>query len=405
MTTLFLSEFHVYGLMIALGIIAGIVCAFFAGRYRGYHPDTAFDIAIWAVPFAIVGARLNFVFWDWMAGGSYDFGQIIGWAEPGFKGGYVGMAGLSIYGALMGAVLGIFCNSLVYKKQGKRETFLNMIDLGAPFLVLGQAIGRWGNIANQELYGPIVTNPNLQWFPLAQYIEDVGEWHQAFSVYESVLNLACCAFCMWMLLGKRRSAKGAVAATYFIWYGIVRASMELLREESFIMTGANGLPTSFIMALVEIVIGLCIYIWIIYRARAKESRIPLFVKREDWHETGLEDWEWGRDPSEPMEPVFGKKKDGGEDGLTEEEYERAQALESGEYTDDEAEPDGEGETAESAESVEQTEEAATGAEETAPESVESEEISGERAESVPEQTETEARADDGFARKKFVGKD
>ena len=66
---------------------------------------------------------------------------------------------------------------------------LKLIDLVIPSLILGQAIGRWGNFVNQEAFGALVTNPNLQFFPLAVYIESLGEWHQATFFYESFCNM------------------------------------------------------------------------------------------------------------------------------------------------------------------------------------------------------------------------
>lgn len=298
---MFLSSFNWYGFLIAMGMVVGMFGAFLVARWRGFSSDVAFDICLWAIPLAIVGARLNFVISDAIQGGDYS-----GWSGflkvIGFENGkFIGLYGLSIYGGLIGAIAGIFFNSLVYKHKGRKETFLNMVDLGAPFMLLGQAIGRWGNLVNGELYGGIITNPAWQWFPVA--IEKGGMFYHALSFYESVFNLIGCALLFWMLLGNRRSRQGTVIAGYFIWYGLVRACLELFRQPEFIMYWGN-IPISFVDSILLVLVGAGLLIYFIVKARKEGTRIPLFVKREQWHETGRDIFEWGRDYHQKLPPLF-----------------------------------------------------------------------------------------------------
>jgi len=97
----------------------------------------------------------------------------------------INRGGLAIYGGVLGGV----AVALIYCKV-KRISFWSLADTLMPSLVLGQAIGRWGNFVNQEAYGNQITNPSLCFFPYGVYIEEIGQWRQATFFYESALNLA-----------------------------------------------------------------------------------------------------------------------------------------------------------------------------------------------------------------------
>ena len=93
--------------------------------------------------------------------------------------------GLAIYGGVIGG----FLTACVFCKR-KNIPLLKFLDIAVPSLVLGQAIGRWGNFVNQEAFGNLVANPNLQFFPYAVYIDALQEWHQATFFYESMWDFA-----------------------------------------------------------------------------------------------------------------------------------------------------------------------------------------------------------------------
>lgn len=95
----------------------------------------------------------------------------------------INKGGLAIYEGILGGVAVV----LIYCKV-KELSFCSLADTLIPSLVLGQAIGRWGNFVNQETYGNLITNLDLQFFPYDVYIEELGQWHQATFFYESALN-------------------------------------------------------------------------------------------------------------------------------------------------------------------------------------------------------------------------
>ena len=95
----------------------------------------------------------------------------------------INKSGPAIYGGILGGVAVV----LIYCKV-KKLSFWSLADTLIPSLVLGQAIGRWGNFVNQETYGNLITNLDLQFFPYDVYIEELGQWHQTTFFYESALN-------------------------------------------------------------------------------------------------------------------------------------------------------------------------------------------------------------------------
>ena len=156
------------------------------------------------------------------------------------------------------------------------------MDFAMPSLILGQAIGRWGNFVNQEAFGNLITDPNLQFFPYGVYIERLGEWHQATFFYESMWNLA--VFIIMMLVARKVKKAGWMTAIYFIGYGLGRFFIEGLRTDSLYLV--PGIRVSQLVSLILIAAGI-IMTWLIasgrltapeysghYRADAKQEGQP-----------------------------------------------------------------------------------------------------------------------------------
>lgn len=151
--TIFGLEIKFYGIIIALGMLLGIIVATKNTKFRNLKADDIYTLALYVLPLAIIGARLYFVaFYDY----DYTFWEIFD----------IKSGGLAIYGGVIGGAAGALLFCLIHKKK-----FLNISDVAVISLILGQGIGRWGNFFNQEAYGYEVTNKALQWFPYAVYIE------------------------------------------------------------------------------------------------------------------------------------------------------------------------------------------------------------------------------------------
>lgn len=246
---------HWYGIIICAGMILGVAVAIWQAKKRGYKADMIYDFFILALPLAVIGARLYYVVYEWQRYAANPISAL-----------YIWEGGLAIYGGVIGGVIAaiIFC-------KWKKVPFGDLVDSCAPSLILGQAIGRWGNFVNQEAYGNaitdsmgnIITDPNAGLFPYGVYIENLREWHQATFFYESMWNL--CVFALLLIYAKHAKHRGNVLAMYFVAYGIGRFFIEGLRTDSLYI---GGLRVSQVLSAV-LVIGGIIYIAVMHRKERK----------------------------------------------------------------------------------------------------------------------------------------
>lgn len=207
----------------ALCIIAGIVVAIWLTqrrwRARGGNPEDVVDVALWAVPFGIVGGRLYHVITDPEL-------YFLPGRDP-MRAFYIWDGGLGIWGAVALGAVGAWI--------GCRRRGINLLDFGdalAPGLVLAQAIGRWGNYFNQELFGRPTTLPWALAIDPAHRPADtptVGLYHPTF-LYESVWNVAVAVLLLWV--DRRFSLpRGKLFALYVAAYTVGRGAIEALRVD------------------------------------------------------------------------------------------------------------------------------------------------------------------------------
>lgn len=245
--TIFGFHIYWYAIMIVTGMILAMVLAAFLIKRKGYQPDTIIDIALLTLPLAIVGARLYYVLST--LDRSWSFEEIIN----------IRSGGLAIYGGVIGGAIGLLIMCRI--KKFSLNNIFDMIDSVVPGLILGQAIGRWGNFFNQEAYGNLVTDPNYQFFPYAVFIDSEGAFFQATFFYESFFNLIGCVLLFLLAFRLNGKFKGLVMCGYFVWYGIVRAIVEGMRSDSLYW---GDFRASQVLSVVLVVagIGLGIYILI-----------------------------------------------------------------------------------------------------------------------------------------------
>jgi phosphatidylglycerol---prolipoprotein diacylglyceryl transferase len=227
---------HFYGIIIMLGVLAGLFLAQKETKRQGQDPELVWDLLVWVLILGIIGARLWHIFTpmpDLVAQGvtplyylSHPLEAIAVWN-----------GGLGIPGAVIGGVLALF-----WFARRRHLPFPIWLDLLSAPLALGQAIGRWGNFFNQELYG---APSNLPW---AIYIDpqhrypgyaNVAYYHPLF-LYESIWNLADMALLLW--LGRRfqdRLRPGDLFLVYLIVYPLGRFSLEFLRLDASLVGGIN----------------------------------------------------------------------------------------------------------------------------------------------------------------------
>lgn len=237
-----------YGLMIALGVVAGVWLGQKRWEDRGGNPDDVASVAMWAVPAGLIGARLYHVITDWR----FDEG----WLVP-FK---VWEGGLGIPG---GVAAGVFGALWVIKRRGISRP--DMLDALVPALPLAQAIGRWGNWFNQELFGG---PSNLPWAveikpELAAEAghPEASTFHPTF-LYESLWNIGLVLFLIW-LDGKRVVKRGSLIAVYILGYLTARLWLETVRIDH--ATHIAGVRINIWMSLIGIVASGA---WLYFRGRA-----------------------------------------------------------------------------------------------------------------------------------------
>lgn len=220
---------HWYGLILGSAAILGLILALLESKRINFDPDILMDLLIYAVPSAIIGARAYYVFFQWDYYSANPIEIIAIWH-----------GGLAIHGALIGSVLAGFIYSRI-----KGVSFLKLADLAAPSILLGQAIGRWGNFMNQEAHGGPVSLEFLQNLHLPQFIIDQmniqGVYYHPTFLYESIWNMI--GVLILILFRFRNPIRGMVFLSYFIWYSIGRFFIEGLRTDSLAFDGPEWLAS------------------------------------------------------------------------------------------------------------------------------------------------------------------
>ena len=229
-----------YGVIIGTGFLLAIIFASELMKERGLPKDFPYDLIWWIFPLSIIGARLYYVLFT--PNLNWTFLEILDLRS----------GGLAIYGGIIGGALGLIICCLI-----KKQNILKTIDVAAPCLILGQAIGRWGNFVNQEAYGNAITNPSFQWFPIGVYIEREAGWFMATFFYESLWNIV--GFFLLVMLLRKTKAVGAVLGGYMAYYGLGRVWIEGLRTDSLYIPGTD-LRVSQLVSLVLIFVGIAILV-------------------------------------------------------------------------------------------------------------------------------------------------
>ena len=205
---------HLYGLIIATGLLLAVLYGCRRCSQFGIIEDTLTDGVLWVTPFAFLCARLYYCIFYWEQGG---------YAANPLSILYVWEGGLAIYGGVIGAILGI----IVFCKV-KKISIGAVLDIVALGFLIGQTMGRWGNFFNREAFGA-ETDSFLR-MGLYNVVTGVTEYHHPTFLYESAWNLV--GFIALHFLSKRRQYDGQVALGYAAWYGLGRVFIEGLRTDS-----------------------------------------------------------------------------------------------------------------------------------------------------------------------------
>lgn len=235
-----------YGVIIGLGIMAGILMAAHMAKVTGQDPDTYWDLAIWAIIFSVIGARLFYVAFRW---DSFKDDLLSIFNTRG--------GGMAIYGGIIAAFITLYVYSRIKKKN-----FFQLGDTGVYGLILGQIIGRWGNFMNREVFGEYTDSLLAMRLPVAavrsgdiseniasHITEDINyiQVHPTF-LYESLWNVMILVFML--VYRKYQKFHGEICLIYLGGYGLGRFFIEGIRTDQLWLPGTQ-------IAVAQILAGLC----------------------------------------------------------------------------------------------------------------------------------------------------
>ena len=238
-------EVKFYGIIIGIGILCGYLMACHCGKREKISSDTLLDFLLYAMIFSIIGARTYYVIFSW------DY-----YKENLLQIFNLRAGGLAIYGGVIAA----FTTLYVYTRI-KKLSFFQVADCCVPGLVLGQAIGRWGNFFNCEAFGGYSSNILSMWILKSKvysgYITEelsrnLATWqgeeyiqvHPTF-LYESLWNLA--VLLILLLAHRKKKFNGQIFWMYLGLYGLGRVWIESLRTDQLIL-GSTGIPVSQLLS-------------------------------------------------------------------------------------------------------------------------------------------------------------
>jgi phosphatidylglycerol:prolipoprotein diacylglycerol transferase len=249
-------QLHWYGIIIASAVLIAALLGSRVAQWLGENPEDGWSMLLWVVVAAVIGARIYHVIHEWDSTYSQDLALI-----P-----QVWRGGIGIPGAVAGGALAIWIWTRVRGSNTAR-----WLDIFAPALLLGQAIGRLGNFVNQELYGPPTTLPwgipidaahrVPPWDDLAAFPVETTRFVPLFA-YEAILNLIGMAVLLFVIrrFGPRLFA-GDIALLYIMWYGAVRSGLETFRTNNWVIA---GIPTAIWIGILGFVLAGA---WFIIRHR------------------------------------------------------------------------------------------------------------------------------------------
>jgi phosphatidylglycerol---prolipoprotein diacylglyceryl transferase len=238
-------QVHWYGVIIGSGLALALWMAMREAERRDLKKEIFADLMLWAIPIAIISARIYYVAFEWDYY-SHNLSQI-----P-----QIWQGGIAIHGALIGSVLTTY-----FFTKARGVSFWKLADIAAPSIILGQAIGRWGNFMNQEAHGGEVTRTFLENLHLPEFIINQmyinGTYYHPTFLYESLWNFA--GVILLLSLRKVNLRRGESFLTYVIWYSIGRFFVEGMRTDSLMLTEYLRIAQTISIFLVVFAVVLIIY--------------------------------------------------------------------------------------------------------------------------------------------------
>ncbi|MGG4453577.1 prolipoprotein diacylglyceryl transferase [Brevibacillus porteri] len=245
-------KIHWYGIIMGLAFFLGTYLARYNSKRSGIDPDHVLNMVVLIIPAAIVCARLYYVTFEWAQYKDNPLDIFAVW-----------QGGLAIHGGLIGGVL---AGSWYIRKHNL--PFLRLADIFMPSVILGQAIGRWGNFINQEAHGGPVSAEFMEKFPafIREQMFIGGQYYHPTFLYESIWNLFVFAVLMFMLY-RFKKFDGQVLFSYMILYSLGRFYIEGMRTDSLLI--ADTLRVAQLVSLCLIAAG--VILMLVFARKRKQT--------------------------------------------------------------------------------------------------------------------------------------
>lgn len=250
-----------YGLILALAMLAGVAVAVYFGRFYKVKSEVIIDLTFWLIVGGLLGARLYYIGLEWHYYENNFWGVVKIWE-----------GGLAIHGGLLGGLLATW-----WFAKRKKISFWLLAAIAAPAVALGQAIGRWGNYFNQELFG---LPTGVAWsIPIAEIHRPAAYVYNSFFhptfLYESVGSLGLFVFlCLAHYLARREEKRSdlnhqSIVLAYLIFYSVIRFCLEEFRLEATPLIGVLRWPQ--VVSAVIALASLAVLIYAAVKAKKKSK--------------------------------------------------------------------------------------------------------------------------------------
>lgn len=246
---------HYYGIIIMSGVVLAGLLAAYRAKQRGHDPEIVWDLLVWLIVGGIIGARLWHVFTP--PPSSIEMGKTtLYYLTHPLDMIAVWNGGLGIPGAVIGGAIAMY-----FFTRKRKLSFAEWADIAAPSLALGQAIGRWGNFVNQELYGAptdlpwrIYIEPHRR---VSGFLEQ--EYYHPLFLYESLWNIGNMLLLLWLSrrFGERLKT-GDIFLAYLVIYPIGRFLLDFLRLDASMLGGINA-NQSFMAVVAVLAAGMLVW--------------------------------------------------------------------------------------------------------------------------------------------------
>ena len=263
--TIFGFTIALYGVVIAVGMGAGLFMALRIAKKYGHDTELIWDFFLYGIIFGLIGARIYYVAFSWDAYKN-DLLSIFNTRK----------GGMAVYGSVIAAIVTLFIFCRI-----KKINYYTMTDICAPGLILGQIIGRWGNFFNREAFGEYTDSLFAMKLPVsavrpheitetmtAHMADGAVQVHPTF-LYECLWNLL--VLVVMLLIWKYKQFEGEIMLVYLGGYGLGRSYIEGFRTDQLHLLGTQ-IPVSQLLAIILVIVSVTTYFYVIKKKKSAPGK-------------------------------------------------------------------------------------------------------------------------------------